>query len=213
MSGLYQITYSQARADKPSGILRQRRNPILGPQDLLVKSLGVTPPALGAQPRSCTRVAALGAQLLPCTRVVTPGAQLLPYTLVSAVSGCWHRQMPRGVWNIHTESPPSPTSRTAPSNLLGGRTEDLGLAQTWPLPSLTGAWGGSGGCIHPPGWWLPPSLRAVGIPLSHRPRVSQGCPPSRPVQARPDPSGASQGRSHPLGRSALGPWAPAAQLG
>nr|XP_020725077.1 uncharacterized protein LOC110122044 isoform X2 [Odocoileus virginianus texanus] len=25
MSGLYQITYSQARADKPSGILRQRR--------------------------------------------------------------------------------------------------------------------------------------------------------------------------------------------
>ena len=97
--------------------------------------------------------------------------------------------MPRGVWNIHTpsptESPPSPTSRTAPSNLLGGRTEDLGLAQTWPLPSLTGPWGGSGGCIHPSGWWLRPSLRAVGIPLrpvlTHRGARQMQKPPAGPV--------------------------------
>ena len=31
---------------------------------------GATPPVLGAQPRSCTRVVTLRAQLLPCTRVV-----------------------------------------------------------------------------------------------------------------------------------------------
>lgn len=147
-----------------------------------MKSLGVTTPALGAQP-------------LSCTRVVTPGARLLPCTRVSAVSGCWLRKMPRGVWNIHTpsptESPPSPTSRTTPSSLLGGHTEDLGLAQTWPLPSLTGPWGGSGGCIHPSGWWLPPSLPPCGRHSAQS--QTRGLAGVSAVQACPDPSWSQSG--------------------
>ena len=103
----------------------------------------------------------------------------------------------------------------APSNLLGGRTEDSGLAQTWPLPSLTGPWGGSRGCIHPAGVAssLPPSLPPCGRHSAQsRPGVSQGPPPSSPVLTH---RGAGQGQKPPAGTSGsgtLGPGCPAGLL-
>lgn len=85
---------------------------------------------------------------------------------------------------ITHREPATPTSRTAPSDLLGGRTEDLGLAQTWPLPSLRALGEAAGAAsIHPGGGSLPPSvrsaLRSITDPGSRRGVRRPG--PSQPI--------------------------------
>lgn len=111
--------------------------------------------------------------------------------------------MPWGVRDVHTPSPteslPSSAPRHGPLQPVGRRTEDSGLARTWPLPSLTGPWGGSGGCIHPAG--VAPYPTSCSRHSNHRPGVLQGRPLFSPVLTH---CGAGQGQKPPAGTSGSG---------
>ena len=186
----------------------------------------MTPPALGAQPRSCTRVVTLGAQPCSCTCIVVLGAQLLPCTRVvllgpspisahaalplgptpslhtsrcsdrrscSAVSGCWCRQMLRGVQDVHTPSPTesltSPAPRHGPLQPVGRPHRGLRFS-----PDLASAF-----TNRPLGrqQGLHPSIRSGSLPPSvwsaFRSVQTWGLAGAPTVQSCPDPSRSRSG--------------------